>query len=95
MGSYRISGSFDLFPQHCLLPDLSPPKHDKAVTYDLVEVVTQCNKKNKASLLKTLHQALQNIVTVPPPREPPPTEGETATTEGGKLPQRVGIKPPP
>ena len=28
-GSYRISGSFDLFPQHCLLPEFTPIQHTR------------------------------------------------------------------
>jgi hypothetical protein len=35
--AYRISGSTELFPQHCQLPNLSPHQHLRALTDELAE----------------------------------------------------------
>ena len=37
--SYRISTSFDLFPQHCMLPEFTPDQHANEVHNELVESV--------------------------------------------------------
>jgi hypothetical protein len=35
--AYRISGSTELFPQHCQLPDMTPHQHLRALTDELTE----------------------------------------------------------
>jgi hypothetical protein len=35
--AYHISGSTELFPQHCQLPDMTLHKHLRALTEELVE----------------------------------------------------------
>ena len=48
-GAYRISGSFDLFPQHCILPELTPIQHATAVGDELINVIEKVPKKPKRS----------------------------------------------
>ena len=56
-GAYRTSGSYDLFPQHCLLPDLSPVQHAEAVHDELVEAIRNLpNSKRKHILTKALKE---------------------------------------
>ena len=43
-GSYRISGSFDLFSQHCLLPEFTPIQHTREVLAELTESVQKLNQ---------------------------------------------------
>jgi len=105
--SYRISGSFDLFPQHCMLPELSPADHAVAVKDELVESVQRLNPKEKRNLLHQVARALQQLAANPispsqrvgtgPTSEgaQATTEGEWAATEGGAPPQRVAPRAPP
>eukprot|EP00804_Cyclotella_cryptica_P014650 CCRYP_012669-RA/>CCRYP_012669-RA protein AED:0.66 eAED:0.28 QI:0/0/0/0.66/0/0.33/3/0/1062 len=39
--AYRISGSYDLFPQHCILPTFTPDQHVQEVYTELFEAVQQ------------------------------------------------------
>ena len=36
---YQTSASYDLFPQHCLLPEFTPTEHASEVYDELVEAV--------------------------------------------------------
>ena len=87
--NYRVSGTFELFPQHCMLPDLSPADHAVAVKDELVESVQRLNKQEKRDLLQQLASALQQLATAsPPPAQrvgtAPATVGGPAATEGGR-----------
>merc|ERR1712155_1291 len=98
--NYRVSGTFDLFPQHCMLPDLSPADHAVAVKDELVESVQRLNKQEKKDLLRQIASTLQQLTAdSPPPAQrvgtTPATEGGPAATEGGAPPQRVGVRAPP
>ena len=46
-GSYHISGSFDLFPQHFLLLEFTPIQHTQEVLAELTESVQKLNKHNR------------------------------------------------
>ena len=59
--NYRVSGSYDLFPQHCLLPDLAPADHADAVADKLVDAVQQLDKKQKRKLLNKLRDMIQRL----------------------------------
>ena len=52
--SYRISGSFDLFPQHCLLPEFTPIQHTREVLLELTESVQQLNQQSHKNIIKII-----------------------------------------
>ena len=56
--SYRVSGSFDLFPQHCLLPEMTIDQHAEVVFTELTDTIDQLPKKSKKRMLQKLAQAL-------------------------------------
>jgi hypothetical protein len=62
MQAYRISGSAELFPQHCQVPNLSNNAHLKALTKELqtsTVIALQMHKGQK--LIKCLQKALDDI----------------------------------
>ena len=61
--SYRISGSFDLFPQNCSLPDMSPEQHTNAVHDELLQSIMVLKKPHKKKLLKRMADALYKLAT--------------------------------
>ncbi len=64
--AYRISGSAELFPQHCQVPNLSKHAHLKALTEDLeitTGMVAQMDKGRK--LIKALGKAIKAILSPP------------------------------
>ena len=79
--SYRTSGSFDLFPQHCLLPEFTPNQHSNEVYDELMESIGSMKRPAQAKLLKKMAKALRDIATntqAPIQRVVPsiPSEGE-------------------
>jgi hypothetical protein len=76
MRAYRISGSAELFPQHCQVPNLSRDEHLKALTEELTTETTLAvgTTKGKA-LLKLLHTHLDTLIS------PPTTTGEQRVTD--------------
>ena len=60
-GGHRISGSFDLFPQHCLLPTLNPTQHVEAVHDELRESIMALPKKRRQRLQKAIIKSLATI----------------------------------
>jgi hypothetical protein len=42
--AYRISGSAELFPQHCQIPNLSPNEHLRALTKELATTTSSVSK---------------------------------------------------
>jgi len=64
----RISGSTELFPQHCQIPCLTKQQHFRALTEELTEAVNEANatpagKRLVKALQKKIEQALNpNIV---------------------------------
>ena len=61
--SYRVSGSFDLFPQHCLLPELGPNEHATEVYNELIDSIQAMKKPAKSKLLKKMAKALRQLST--------------------------------
>jgi hypothetical protein len=70
MKGYRISGSADLFPQHCIVPVFTPVMHVQELSTELQEILATMRCK-KRTLLKTLAQHLDAYVsgTMPPQTE--------------------------
>ena len=60
-GGHRISGSFDLFPQHCLLPTLNPTQHVEALHDELRESIMALPKKRRQRLQKAIIKSLATI----------------------------------
>jgi hypothetical protein len=54
--AYHVSGSTELFPQHCQLPDVSPHQHLRALTNKPSDLALQANATPKGKhLLHLLH----------------------------------------
>jgi hypothetical protein len=61
--AYRVSGSTELFPQHCQLPDMNPHKHLKALTEELVEATNVASNTPKGKqLLKMIAQKVDDLL---------------------------------
>ena len=63
---YRISGSAELFPQHCQVPNLSNNAHLKALTDELetsTGIVAKTDKRRTP--IKVLAKTINNILTPP------------------------------
>ena len=54
-GDPRVSGSFDLFPQHCLLPTLNPTQHVEVVHEELRESIMALPKKKTTTVPSKCH----------------------------------------
>ena len=66
MRAYRISGSTELFPQHCQVPNLSNNAHLKALTKELKTLTGIAAKTHKGrTLIKELAKSIKNILTPP------------------------------
>ena len=93
--AYRISGSAELFPQHCQLPNLGPIEHLDALTTELAtETIKAATTPRGKALLQKLRTHLDDLLsppaTVPEQRvtAAPPAEVSPATI------QRVTDSPP-
>ncbi len=74
--AYRISGSVELFPQHCQVPNLSRDEHLKALTEKLpTETTVAAGTTKGKALLKLLRTHLDTLIS-------PPTRGEQRVTDG-------------
>ncbi len=72
---YRVSGSTELFPQHCQLPTLTPHQHLRELTDKLAAEESIAGNTTKGRhLLKLLLTHITNIITPPHPLPPIPTE---------------------
>jgi hypothetical protein len=89
--AYRISGSSELFPQHCQLPSLTPHQHFRALTKELTKTTELANgTPNGRPLLKLLATRIDNILSLPPPAmQQRATDGDQHVAE-----QRVIDKTP-
>ncbi len=66
--AYCISGSTELFPQHCQLPDMIPHQHLRALTEELAEATTVASNTPKGNqLLKFLVQKIEDLLHPAPP----------------------------
>ena len=64
--AYRISGSAELFPQHCQVPNLSKHAHLKALTEELEASSGSAAKTHKGRvLIKALGKAIKAILNPP------------------------------
>ena len=62
--AYRISGSAELFPQHCQIPNLSTNAHLKALTDELQTTTTLATGTTKGRrLIKHLAKAIKSILS--------------------------------
>ncbi len=62
--AYRISGSTELFPQHCQVPNLTPHQHLQALTKELADVTTSAGTTAKGrALIKVLQTNFKCILT--------------------------------
>ena len=77
--AYRISGSFDLFPQHCILPTFAPEQHVDEVHRELFESVQRLTKPAKKTFLCNMAKSLQVLTKTP---ENDVTNADMQTSEG-------------
>eukprot|EP00804_Cyclotella_cryptica_P016363 CCRYP_009915-RA/>CCRYP_009915-RA protein AED:0.19 eAED:0.12 QI:0/0/0/1/0/0/2/0/920 len=86
--AYRVSGSYDLFPQHCILPTFTPAQHTNEVHRELFESLQTLDKPTKRKFLEKIARALDILNTRPEQRVT--TEGDTTEHPANALPiQRV------
>jgi hypothetical protein len=65
--AYRISGSTELFPQHCQLPSMTPHQHFQPLTDELTKHTAQANSTPKGRhLLKLLGTQINSLLHPPP-----------------------------
>ncbi len=83
MRAYRISGSTELFLQHCQLPDMTPHQHLRALTDELTDGATEATHTPKG---KHLLQLLRDKITTM--LEPPPTLEEQRVVNNNIILQR-------
>ena len=59
----RISGSFDLFPQHRIMPTFTPEQHAREVKSELIEAMQNLSTKTRTKLVKELTKQITTIQT--------------------------------
>jgi hypothetical protein len=68
--AYCISGSTELFPQHCQIPCLTKHQHFWALTEELAEVVVEANVTPAGRrLIKTLQMKIKHALNLPDVQE--------------------------
>eukprot|EP00804_Cyclotella_cryptica_P024014 CCRYP_020050-RA/>CCRYP_020050-RA protein AED:0.24 eAED:0.19 QI:0/0/0/0.8/0.25/0/5/0/1018 len=83
-----VSGSYDLFPQHCILPTFTPEQHASEVHRELFESIQTLTKPAKRKFLKKIAKVLDILNRTPEQRVT--SEGETTDHPTDALPiQRV------
>ena len=91
-GAMRVSGLYDIFPQHCTMPTFTREEHATAVNDKLREAILGLDKKANKRLLKAMATSMATMaatINAPPQRvDGPPT------SEGVPQGQRVGPAPP-
>ena len=65
--AYRISGTTELFPQHCQLPDMTAHQHYRALTDELSDGATMTGTTAKGRRLLQLLQTRIKAILDPPP----------------------------
>ena len=79
--AYQTLGPFNLFPQHCLLPDLTPNQYASEVYDELVNSIQSTKKPVKTQLIQKTTKVLRTLTNTPavtPVQRvaiPPTTEG--------------------
>jgi hypothetical protein len=67
---YRVSGSTELFPQHCQLPDMTPHQHFRALVDELSDDVDRQSTSPKGRrILALLGECLKILLAQPPTLE--------------------------
>eukprot|EP00804_Cyclotella_cryptica_P024159 CCRYP_015591-RA/>CCRYP_015591-RA protein AED:0.25 eAED:0.16 QI:0/0/0/1/1/1/2/0/716 len=84
MKAYHVSGSYDLFPQHGILPTLTPEQHAVEVHKELFESIQVLDKPSKQKFLKKIAKALETLTITPEQRVT--SEGETTDHANNALP---------
>jgi hypothetical protein len=64
---YRVSGSTELFPQHCQLPDMSPHQHFRALVDEMSDDVNRQSLTPKGRRILNLLRDRITILLAPPP----------------------------
>jgi hypothetical protein len=64
---YQVSGSTELFPQHCQLPDMSPHQHFRALVDEMSDDVDRQSLTPKGRRILNLLRARIAILLAPPP----------------------------
>ncbi len=65
--AYQISGSAELFPQHCQLPDITPYQHLQELANDLTETAIGVpDTPKQRQLLQQLEQGIKKLLAPPP-----------------------------
>ena len=73
--AYCISGSAEIFNQHCQIPNMSPHQHLRALADELWDTAAVAASTSKGRcLLKLLQSNLQTILNPPPSTATPRTE---------------------
>ena len=90
-GSIRISGLFDMFPQHCIMPTFTRAQHATEVHNELKEALSELSKNAQKRLLRAMAKAVEDIKERQ--ANPPQRVVDQLTSEGGNLEQRVGPAP--
>jgi hypothetical protein len=87
---YRVSGSAELFPQHCSEPTYSPDSHIKELLTELQENMSTIGRKTcTVNVLKLLAQHLEAyIMRTPPPHWKEDTHSQCTKTSS-KTPRGV------
>ena len=83
--AYRISGSTELFPQHCQLPDMTAHQHLRALTDELTECAHPAGNTQKGRRLLNLLQTRIELILNPPP----PVDEQRVTNAIREAEQRV------
>jgi hypothetical protein len=75
--AYRISGSTELFPQHCQLPNMSADQHFRALTNELAHETATANKTPTGRcLIKLLQSKITEILKPTPVPPAQKTQGQ-------------------
>ena len=88
----RISGSFDLFPQHCIMPMFTCEKHAMAVHNELTKAIHALNIKARKRIIRAMAMSIKTMMTNVDPR--PQRVAKPQTPEDKHEVQRVGPAPP-
>ena len=93
--AYRISGSAELFPQHCQVPNLSPREHLRALTEELETTATSVKETPKGkAMIRHLRKQLDELIdkTAQTPAEQRVSATDTHPTNEPPI-QRVSQAP--
>eukprot|EP00804_Cyclotella_cryptica_P015310 CCRYP_005417-RA/>CCRYP_005417-RA protein AED:0.07 eAED:0.07 QI:0/-1/0/1/-1/1/1/0/1190 len=90
--AYRVSGSYDLFPQHCILPTFTPAQHTQEVHRELFESLQTLDKPTKRKFLKKIAKALEIVNSTP--EQKVTSEGDTASRPTKEVPLQWVVEHP-